>query len=1107
MPDVANFQEYSELKSHLDEVGNTADPAKVAVARDALKRYEDQYLGGKNIALRDEPSLLAPDTGPRERGESYQPTARIGQTQLSHMAMENPQISDASLNTFAGPDVASAPTREAKPPTRMVQAPGSSNLAATMHDMPTHVGGGTIQVVDPPVGRFVREVAPELQKTMDPVDFAAMMESPGSSQQYQQWADQEWNRQSDAALAKGLSAKRLRSSILDTYEPDQPLGDAIGEKANQAFDMLSGAAAAGGRALTLGGTTKLAQAVGGTEAARALKDSEERHPVVGTAANVVAGMNPINPGNLLARGVGSGLTAAGARLAPSLTGVAPFIGRTAAAGAAGGLAAAGEGAATDLVESSATGSVPSTSLDAAKKRLLLGGALGGGLHIAGEGLGAMSRATDKTYDAELRDARRVGAEPGPGGVKLSPGSPVQELENTRALEERGSGADVAAMRVAPKIADTGAQLKKDVLEQASKETGQAYDRLASGGRGRAAPEPPQVADVPRLMPRPTPEETARHVELLRHDHAYVPPEQADAVRAHAFGSDDVFKRLQRGESPDEIAADIQQATGRATAGEHVAQAQAQLPHLEKFMTDTPPTPGVAYRGIVVDDATAQRLLGMQEIGMDGAITGASRDPVVARSFIARRLSGEPGATHGITFKLKHSTGRGIEDLAEQGSGYGKTGVEKEVLLPGTARFQVTGRYVDPTNPNNYIIEAEELGGRNTLPPGPPDAEADAFGRIAQEQGENQASLLGVQQAAQRGAPVTPGPVRVSTAPVVKKLLGILDEHNPAGGQLPFLRSDNDLRAQLPNLLKVKAVPLDEAKRILAREGAGWIRSGEQAQSEGLADFVPEGSVVVVTPRELDAPSFDRMVQALDDKAKFDASLQKGDARYQALSAVAHEARSGFPGLNELKAKHSEDFTKTDTLLEHSGIRVGKGGKAADFASGGANQQAAVLNAVNGFKQSNSTLTDDSLRTIAKLGRFEDELRQIPGQRAVEKFDETMRLGGQIPGSQSGIIKRGYQLSQLHLYPQIKALGGTPVPEKELQAMAEAISPRLKEVLRAMRVSPVDRPRVQNISGLTARIGLKGGVAGARTASAVEESGLTEEDARNLMRLKRATGAN
>lgn len=1113
MPDVANFQEYSELKGLLDSSPD-ADPAKVSVARDALKRYESQYLGGDNIA--HDQSLLAPDTGPR--GIDPIPQTRYSRDELAGARALGGGSLGGEGDLSQVIDARSAPkaTAAAKAPSQMVQRPGASNLQATAQDMPTHVGGGTIQVVDPPVVRFVRDVAPGLQKTMDPLDFAAMMEDPGQSQQYQEWSDQEWNRQSGEANARGLSAKRLKSSILDTYDPNQPLGDAIGEKANQAFDMLSGGAAAGGRALTLGGTTKLAQVVGGNEAAKALKDSEERHPIVGTAATVVAGANPLNPGNLAARGIGSGLTAIGARVAPKLTGIAPFIGRAAAAGVAGGLSSAGEGAVTDLVENSATGDQSGTSWDAAKKRLALGSALGGGLHIAGEGLGAMSAATDKTYDAELRDAGRIGAEPGFGGVKLAPGSPAQELEGARVKGELKSGATVAAGRVAPKISDQGAAIKKEVFGRAEKETAQAYDRLARGGSGRAAPTEPEIADVPTVMPRPTRDETARHTQLLQHDHAYVTPEQADAVRAHAFGSDDVFKRLQRGEDADAIAADIQATTGRATAGEHVAAAQAHLPHLEEFMASAPPTPGTVYRGIVVSDEQAQKLLGMGEIGMDGAITGSSRDPMVARSFIGRGQTGEPGATHGVTFKLKHTTGRGIEDMVEQGSGYGKTGVEKEVLLPGTARFKVTNRYVDPTKPNNYIIEAEEIGGRNTMPPGAGDAEADAFGRIAQEQGENRASLLGVQQAAQRGAHVTPSPVRVSTAPVVKRLLGILDKHNPAGGETPFIPTDDPLRKQIPNLMRVRVVSPDAAKNALSRSGVGSTRNAEQAMSEGLlnpdeAAKMAPGQVVLIEPRDLDAPTFDDMVKALDDRAKFNKDLADGDARYRSLAEAAREARSGFPGLNELKQRQSEEFHQTDELLKHAGVEVGQGGDVKGWREGSVNQQKSVENAVKQFKQRDNRLTDDALRTVAKLGKFEAELNQVPGQGAVEKLDETMRLGGQVPGTQTGAIRRGYQLSQLHLYPHIKALGGTPAPEKELQAIiagAAKLSPQLKAALRAMRLDPTaERPVVRDIAGLTSRIGLKGGVAGQRAAAAAEESGLTEEDAKNLLRMKKAAGAN
>lgn len=1105
MPDVANFQEYTELKDHLASVGDTADPANVAEANAALRRYEQKY---SLPSISDGPSLLAPDTGPRERGASYEPPARVGAKAASKVAQAVPQLSEGAERGITDPPLATPPASSlAQPPVRMIQKPGVGQLGATVQQMPSHVGGGTDILPDPPVSKFVSEVAPTLQGKMDALSFAAMMEDPEASPQFRQWLDEEWNSRSDLSLARGHSAKRIPAGLLDpSYVKDAPWEDRLEEGANRSLDALAGGSAAALNVGGLGAGTALAGAVGGENAAKSVQESERRHPVIGAAAGLKGASSPLSPGSLAARGINRGLLSVGARVAPKLTGIAPFIGRAAAAGVAGGVSNAAEGAGRDLIEGAATGDDSGTTVSAALQRGLMGSALGSAFHIAGEGFGALNKSTEKAYETELRDAGRVGAEPGLGGVKLAPGSPVQELENARVAQELPSGAGVAAGRVAPKIADEGAAIKTREIEQAKTETGQAYDRLARGVVGRDAPAPPEIADVPRLMPRPTPEETARHVELLKHDHTYVPPEQAEAVRAHAFGSDDVFKRLQRGEDTDAIAADIQQKTGRNTAGEHVAQAKAMLPDLERFMADTPPTPGIVYRGIVVDEATAQKLLGQTEFGMDGAITGSSRDPMVARSFIGRGLSGEPGATHGVTFKLKHSTGRGIEDLAEQGSGYGKTGVEKEVLLPGTARFKVTGRYEDPTQPNNYIIEAEEIGGRNTMPPGPGDAEANAFGRIAQEQGEGQASLLGVQQAVRRGAHSTPSPVTVSTAPVVEKVLDIIRRHNPADGELPFLPSDNVLREHLPKMAKMQYMPLDRAKSVLARSGKGWIQPAEDGPKLGLGTG-GEGDVLLVIPRKMDAPSFDAVVQALDDRANFTGELKKGDPRFQELSAVAHETRSGFPGLNELKRKQTEGFTATDTTLKHAGVRVGQGGKAKGWTEGGADQQRSVENAVKQFKQQGDRLTDDALRTVAKLGGFESELNQIPGQIAVENLEKTMRTGENIPASDAGLVRRGYQVGRLHLYPHIKALGGTPAPEKELQAMAEALSPQLKRALRAMRVSPVAKPRVQDISGLTSRIGLKGGVMGQRVAAAAEESGLTEEDVTNLQRLKKAVGAN
>lgn len=245
--------------------------------------------------------------------------------------------------------------------------------------------------------------------------------------------------------------------------------------------------------------------------------------------------------------------------------------------------------------------------------------------------------------------------------------------------------------------------------------GKALPRLYGLGRGVSAPlsaphpmnlpkaGPPVDASPLHVLPRPSQEQLAAHMATMRNAAPSVTPEEAEAVRRFTHGYDQSIRDLQRGASASDIAS-------RHPRGDaHAQEAASSVAQLESYMAKMPKATEIpyVYRGITLPERDLKTLLRTESFTVDpthgAAVTSVSADPVVARSFVARNL--EPGQ-RGVVFKIKHRSAVGTGDFASP-----QMAVEKELLMPGSARLRVVRRYNDTSTPGQLIIEAEEVAGK------------------------------------------------------------------------------------------------------------------------------------------------------------------------------------------------------------------------------------------------------------------------------------------------------------------------------------------------------------------------------------------------------------
>lgn len=290
-----------------------------------------------------------------------------------------------------------------------------------------------------------------------------------------------------------------------------------------------------------------------------------------------------------------------------------------------------------------------------------------------------------------------------GHVRVS----VDELDNFIQQVDQAAGFDKARGKPNAELAAVSKELKGLRDNFAGMEDVTVVDSPAS---------PLELANPVEVLPRPTKAQIAAHRATMQQAAANVTPEEAEAVRKFTRGYDQSIRAMQRGSGDNTIA-------GQNPRGmEHAAEARAALPLLDSYMKKMPPATDVpvVYRGIVVPRNEADALLKNPEILADPtgriATTSVSADPIVARSFVARNLEGDKV---GIVLKLHHKSAVGAGDFADP-----KMQVEKELLLPGKARFNVIKRYSDASTPGQFIIEAEEIAEKATPIAGIRDAEGN-----------------------------------------------------------------------------------------------------------------------------------------------------------------------------------------------------------------------------------------------------------------------------------------------------------------------------------------------------------------------------------------------
>lgn len=367
------------------------------------------------------------------------------------------------------------------------------------------------------------------------------------------------------------------------------------------------------------------------------------------------------------------------------------------------------------------------------------------------------------------------------------------------------------------------------------------------------------------------------------------------------------------------------------------------------------------------------------------------------------------------------------------------------------------------------------------------------------------------------------PVKVSTAPVVDRLMTMLEEEhiNPeTGQQIPILPSDNALRQEVQRFMKVEVLPRTEARKLPPGNSTS-IMSTATAVREGLVDpraATGKDVVVVVSPTELGAPDFDKMVNALQKRAKFDKELKEGDPRYRALAAAAMEARKGFgPDYEAMKATQEERFRTGRERAEGAGLQLGEDKHLPDYEHTAFAQKQALNNAVANYRNpqrgEGAKLRDQHMRAIVDAAGPEAraELEQVPAAAGVDELLEKVRFGPGVTGRASSggqvgatVTQRALGAAGLRAYPALKALGGSRAPEQGsgLAALGAKLSPELKELLRSMRREDV------GVSELAAKVGLRGGLPGVHLSSGLEQrrrakggAQFTSEDAQNLLRLK------
>lgn len=532
--------------------------------------------------------------------------------------------------------------------------------------------------------------------------------------------------QAGKAIAAG--ARPADEAQVEQFQRGKKYGT-IGQKA---ITAVEGAA----EGATLGLSTLAATELGGEEYRQDALGRAETNPIT----RGVAGVGGAIAGTLATGGIGGALAApvrgsaalgrGAAGLVPSLgTGTLARAGTTALRyGTQGAVEGAAFGLGSSLAESALEGvdwtadSALAGMRDGAFYGLVGGAALGGVGSLTGSaGRRVLESMTEgkglKTAVQEFADGRILKGLSGNDAkfwrsITRNGSQPERIQELAKKLRQWGvTTADDKAAVIAAKLEEAGQQLD---------EVMKAIDDSVTPGTVVGSIDevaPLDRANLVRYMPRPAREAALAHEERLRQATAGMDPRQIEAAKAFSWGYDDTIRQIQRGVPDDEIVAARAKRYGGdvdkrgESHREHIRKAKQYAKDVEEYIANGPKADDqpIVYRGMVGGDDLHERFLTRGEFDMRGQTTSTSYDPQVGRSFVSRfHDEANPATRKGVLLKLKHNSGVGIGHIAEKA-------VEREVLLPGKARFRITARHLDPDNPNRLIVEAEEMPSRLPRP--------------------------------------------------------------------------------------------------------------------------------------------------------------------------------------------------------------------------------------------------------------------------------------------------------------------------------------------------------------------------------------------------------
>ncbi len=236
-----------------------------------------------------------------------------------------------------------------------------------------------------------------------------------------------------------------------------------------------------------------------------------------------------------------------------------------------------------------------------------------------------------------------------------------------------------------------------------------HDKRTIAELTKALPAPPELksSDLPKAS-----------AADMEHRIAALSKGERSALEAYASGSgfDTSFRQLQRGASPEDIAAHREKSAGPGkdftglTPQQHAAAAEKMLEGFDRAteaMMQTSPTGGASvFRGMTVSQEKLHELLTNDRFHHNGTSTSTTLDPDQARGF-AQEQKAMKGGAHaerkgaGVLLAYR-KVPRGAPISSKKLTDFTE---EKEVLLPKDQAFRVASRAYDQKR-KVYVIELE-----------------------------------------------------------------------------------------------------------------------------------------------------------------------------------------------------------------------------------------------------------------------------------------------------------------------------------------------------------------------------------------------------------------